>query len=393
MRDDFVTSDVAGTSALITDVDRRKALPIIRALGRANVRVLGISCNRLPMGGMSRYCSKVFHCADYNKNPARFLVDLEEICQRERPDVFYPIEDKVLELCVRNNERWSPYTAALLPGPDALELAYDKWKTLQVANDLGIPVPKSYCPDRVDQIGSMALDCTSGYIIKPRKSSGSRGIEFVDDVGDLVKIYTSVSKRFERPIIQERLPEAGSGVGVFTLIEPGKEQPVAIFGHRRLREYPASGGPSTMRKSYRNDALIEQSLKLLRRIGCVGVAMVEYKFDLRTAKYRLIEVNPRFWGSLQLAIHAGVNFPVLYHKLALGQSVVPVLDYREDIYCRWLWPGDILHFISNPNRLHMQPSFFKFTGSNLAYDIISADDPLPMFGVIVESLRKLIRGR
>ena len=56
--------------------------------------------------------------------------------------------------------------------------------------------------------------------------------------------------------------------------------------------------------------------------------MAEYKFDKRNNRPVLLEINPRFWGSIQLAISAGVNFPVLYHKTALGYEVVPKLDFK-----------------------------------------------------------------
>lgn len=117
--------------------------------------------------------------------------------------------------------------------------------------------------------------------------------------------------------------------------------------------------------------------------------MVEYKFDPRRNQFVLMEVNPRFWGSLALAIHAGVNFPVLYHKAVLGIPFEPVLTYPTGIYCRWLWPGDILYFLSNPDRFRLEPSFFQFRRPNLAYDIISRDDPWPMVGILAEGLRKL----
>jgi predicted ATP-grasp superfamily ATP-dependent carboligase len=121
--------------------------------------------------------------------------------------------------------------------------------------------------------------------------------------------------------------------------------------------------------------------------------MIEYKHDPDSGKTYLLEINPRFWGSIELAIVSGVNFPVYYRDLAQGRTVSPIPDFPTGVRCRWLLPGDILHFFQNPNRWSLEPSFFEFTGSNLHYDLISADDPGPMFGVILESLRKLRTGR
>jgi predicted ATP-grasp superfamily ATP-dependent carboligase len=81
-------------------------------------------------------------------------------------------------------------------------------------------------------------------------------------------------------------------------------------------------------------------LRLLRHLGMVGVAMVEYKVDPCSGEALLMEVTPRFWRSLQLAVLAGVDFSVLYHKASLGMDVPPVLTYPQGVLCRWLWPGD-----------------------------------------------------
>lgn len=114
--------------------------------------------------------------------------------------------------------------------------------------------------------------------------------------------------------------------------------------------------------------------------------MVEFKMDPRDGVPKLMEINPRLWGSLQLAISAGVDFPCMMARLALEGDVAEQLDYRESIIARWLLPGDILHFISNPGRFKLKPSFFKFFGKELIYDIISLKDPLPALSRILEMM-------
>jgi predicted ATP-grasp superfamily ATP-dependent carboligase len=313
---------------------------------------------------------------------------LREICIKDKPDVFYPIEDEILTLCVKHPEAWQPYTKAILPSPEALDCAYDKWKTIQFAQELGIPVPKTYCPQNTEEVASIASEWVGEAVIKPRKSSGSRGLVYVKQPAQIVNGYEMVSRKYPRPLIQERIPAEGQGLGCFTLLNEHYDT-LAIFGHMRLREFPIDGGPSTLRKSYRDDAIIEQTIRLFNKMKLVGVAMAEYKIDKRTNEAVLLEINPRFWGSLQLSIHAGVNFPYLYFKTVLGEKVKPVLEYPSEKYCRWLWPGDILHFFTNSKRFSLQPSFFRFFDKDLTYDIISPDDPLPMVGTLLEAVRKL----
>lgn len=386
-----MSGGIAGTTALITDIERRKALPIIRALGREGVRVIGLSRERHPLGQYSRYCDNVIRSVNCEEQPERFIDELLRACEDERPDVLYPLEDTTLELCVQNRKRWDGLIGALVPTADALECAYDKWETIQVAARSGIHVPRTWCPNGVEEIAEFCGEADA-WVIKPRKSSGSRGIVYVSQSDSLRDAYLEVARQHPRPLVQERLPQPGQGVGAFFLLDEALN-PLAMFGHRRLREYPVSGGPSTLRESFRDDTLLEQSLRLVTEIGCVGVSMVEYKVDVRTGRYTLMEVNPRFWGSVALSVHAGVNFPALYHKACLHVPFEPALTYPTGLLARWLLPGDILHFFSNPNRFRMEPSFFRFSDPRMAYDFISTDDPWPMVGIIAEGLRKLFAGQ
>jgi predicted ATP-grasp superfamily ATP-dependent carboligase len=134
----------------------------------------------------------------------------------------------------------------------------------------------------------------------------------------------------------------------------------------------------------------ELGIRLLRALQWYGVAMVEFKVDPRDNQPKLMELNPRFWGSLALAIHAGVDFPYLLYKMAMGEEFDPALDYKEGVRCRWLLPGDILHFLTNPQRFHLTPSFFQFRG--MAYDILSRDDPMPTVGRFLTPLSLLWDG-
>jgi predicted ATP-grasp superfamily ATP-dependent carboligase len=177
-------------------------------------------------------------------------------------------------------------------------------------------------------------------------------------------------------MIQECIPREGSGYGASFLFD---EQSClkAGFVHKRLREYPVTGGASTLRVSIRHDDIYDMARTLLEKIGWFGVAMVEFKIDPRDGLPKLMEINPRFWGSLSLAIHAGVNFPLLLHKMAMGERFDPVEKYTAGIACRWLIPGDILHFIYNPNRSRIMDDFFRFHARDTFYDILSAQDPIP----------------
>jgi predicted ATP-grasp superfamily ATP-dependent carboligase len=134
----------------------------------------------------------------------------------------------------------------------------------------------------------------------------------------------------------------------------------------------------------RHPRIEELGIRLLQSLKWHGVAMVEFKVDPRDNEPKLMELNPRFWGSLALAIHAGVDFPYLLYRMAMGKEFAPVVDYTVGVRCRWLLPGDILHFLQNPHRFHLKPSFFQFRGT--PDDILSCDDPLPIVGAFLTLL-------
>jgi predicted ATP-grasp superfamily ATP-dependent carboligase len=118
--------------------------------------------------------------------------------------------------------------------------------------------------------------------------------------------------------------------------------------------------------------------------------MVEFKVDPRDGQAKLMEVNGRFWGSLQLAIDAGVNFPLLLYRLATGQTVAPQMEYRVGVRSRWLL-GDLDHLLirlahsSSPDgsvcsadsRLRTFLAFMKFWGSDTRNDVFRLDDLAP----------------
>ncbi|HSP19235.1 MAG TPA: polysaccharide deacetylase family protein, partial [Myxococcaceae bacterium] len=143
---------------------------------------------------------------------------------------------------------------------------------------------------------------------------------------------------YRRLLVQGDVP--GTGVGVFFLMVNG--HPRARFAHRRIHEVPHTGGVSSFRESVHFPDVEAHALSVLRRIGWNGVAMLEYRRDARTGDFRLLELNARFWGSLHLALAAGVDFPRLLLDAWLGARE-PEPDWRPGLRCRQTVPGELMH--------------------------------------------------
>jgi len=138
----------------------------------------------------------------------------------------------------------------------------------------------------------------------------------------------------DSPLVQEYIQ--GPGYGYFSLGGSSGE-PLVTFCHKRLREYPISGGPSTLCESVYDEKLIDLGTKMLTTLKLKGVAMVEFKFDQQANEYKFLEVNPRFWGSLPLALRCGVNFPAYLVQMALGDTPHRACGYPVGVKVRFLF--------------------------------------------------------
>jgi len=364
----------------VTDGHWRKTLAVIRSLGRRGLAVTAGESSRVATSLFSKYCGRRVVYPSVRRHPEAFLDFLRQELRKIDYDLVMPMEEETLLLLAQHREELAPVGRLPLPPYESIVQARDKGWLLRHASQAGIPIPRTFWIETLDDLKAVTDTIPSPWVIKPRVSSGSFGIAYVERAGDLAAAYGEVHKQFPFPLIQERIPPEGEAFGCSALMGRGGAVK-ALFTHRRLREYPITGGPSTLRESTRHPQIEKLGIRLLRSLHWYGVAMVEFKVDPRDNQPKLMELNPRFWGSLPLAIHAGVDFPYLVYKMAMGEEFDPVLEYRVGVRCRWLLPGDILHFLTNPRRFRLHPSFFQFRG--MAYDIISRDDPLPALGRVL----------
>jgi predicted ATP-grasp superfamily ATP-dependent carboligase len=375
-------------SVLVTDGHFRKTLAVVRSLGRKGISVTVGERTLFNTSFFSKYCVKRLVYPSPRRFPNQFIDFLLKEIKENHYDCLFPMEEETLLLMAKYHSEISQYTYLLSPDLKKIEFARDKKNLMRFAEAHGIPIPKTF-----EIPPSLTLPLKGGgegggadlssipipAVIKPRISSGSFGIVYVKRQEDLIPSYQSVHGQYPFPIIQEWIPDGEGTFGLSALFDEASNIKAA-FVHKKLRMYPVQGGPSTLREGVEHPQIMELGLSLLKSLNWVGVGMVEFKVDPRDGIPKLMEINPRFWGSLQLAIVSGVDFPYLILKMARRESFEPILNYTVGKRCRWLLLGDILHFLNNPHRFHLHPSFFQFFDPNTSYDIISKDDPFPVIG-------------
>lgn len=243
-------------------------------------------------------------------------------------DVLLPIGYYANVLFARYQHDLGRVASLAIASPEAMSIASDKRQTMALANKVGVPTPRTYAsPEEIT---------TFPVVVKAIMGTGA--VTYVNSRPEL----DSLDAR--HTLIQEYIP--GTGFGFYALFNRGKLR--ALFMHRRIREFPVTGGASTAAAAHYDDRLKAYGTRLLTELCWHGVAMVEMKRDSRDGEYKLMEINPKFWGSLDLAIAAGVNFPYLACRLALDGDVSPVLEYDRSAKFHWPLPYELLHLIARP---------------------------------------------
>jgi predicted ATP-grasp superfamily ATP-dependent carboligase len=362
---------------LITSGDARTCLAAVRSLGRNGIEVKVADEERMPLAGFSRYCRGVVRYPPPRRDPERFLTFLSRHLRKERYGVVLPVEQDMFYLFSKHRDELGRLTKIPVAKFSAFQTAYDKALTFKAAAALGIPAPTTFFVESRAEVEELARRIQFPVVVKPRMGSGSRAVGYAANATELLTLWQEVHLFQPRPLIQERIPSGGETIGVSVLFNLQSELR-ACFVHRRIREFPLSGGPSTLRESVSRPEIADVAIRFLQELGWSGVAMVEFKVDPRDGVAKLIEVNPKFWGSLNLAIASGVDFPALLYRTAVDGDVAPVLQYRLGVRSRFL-PGDLLHFLANPNRWRIEPPFFRFREPGTFGDIWDSSDRLPGF--------------
>jgi len=383
------------TTVLVTDGIERSSLAVVRSLGRAGYRVHVCATRRRSLAGSSRHAFGRHWVPDALTEPAHFVEAIGEIARRVGAEVLLPLTDVSVSAVLAAR---SAFEGMTLPLPDLAQFegVSDKGRVVRVARTLGICTPGEVrIEEPLGQECKLPEEIVCPAVVKPTRSvaTGADGTRLRTSVRhaatteELRKVLSVLPPSAFPVLVQERI--RGDGVGVFLL--RWDDRLLAAFAHRRIREKPPSGGVSVLRESVPLPAhLLERSLQLLEAFDWKGAAMVEYKEDAEAGEPVLMEVNGRFWGSLQLAIDAGVDFPGLLVAAATGQNPEPVLDYRVGVRSRWFW-GDVDHLIARlrysretldlppeaPGRAVALLNFLASSGPGVRGEVLRWDDPMP----------------
>lgn len=388
-------------AVLVLDGNQRSALAVVRSLGRRGVPVVVGEATARSLAGASRYCWRRIRYPSPLIDPEGFVTEVSRVVREYGMQVL-PVTDITTAIVLKHR---SLFGEQVLPFPawEDYERLTNKCSLARHAGSLGVLTPATLCiqnrdelPAVVDQIRFPAVVKAAYSKVWVRDTWVATSVQYVYSREDLFAAVAQLPWHGQAPILIQQCV-VGEGQGVFALFDHGR--PLVWFAHRRVREKPPSGGVSVLSESISlPQQMLESARTLLTSVGWHGVAMVEFKVSQDGRPY-LIEVNGRFWGSLQLAVDSGADFPYLLYRLAIGQQVEPVTEFSIGRKCRWLL-GDLdrLYLIIKgkqaggmTTKLKAVAEFLRFREPGMRYEVNRLDDMKPFLFELGNYIRAIAK--
>ncbi len=334
---------VRTNKVLLLGNDDRVVLAILRSLGRRGISVHVAWCDEAMPALRSKYVSEVHAIPAYREHSDAWVDALNRLVRSQDYDLVIPCNDYAVVPLQLERQKLDKETNWYLIPDEAFRVAFDKTRTSELARQLGIPMPVEFSlsPEHVDVLTAAAdvfeIDHHTiefPVFVKPRSSITQSDVEHkrsakeVATAGELAETLQQLEE-VDGTLIQEKF--AGEGVGVEVLARNGRV--LIELQHRRLRE--TIDGGSTYRETVeRNSELSLAVSKLVSHLDYSGVAMFEFRLQRKTMRWVMLEINARFWGSLPLAIAAGIDFPHCLYEMMVGGRREFASQYRSGVRCR-----------------------------------------------------------
>lgn len=362
---------------LLTDGAMKHTLAAVRSLRKHGLQVTVTDDSYLAQSFYSRHCHDRI-LTPRGLSPEEYVRQLRSILKKEPHDALLPISWYACYYVSKYRHFLENLVSLALPDFESMEIAANKDRTLEFAKSHGINVPTTIPLKSPEDLHRATNEIGYPLVVKGSTEGGS--VRYIHNFRDLERAYLQLKN--DRPIAQKYIE--GDGCGFYAAYDGG--ECVARFMHLRVREYPVNGGPSTAAKSFYSPELARQGKKLLDALKWHGVAMVEFKRSAKDGKFYLMEINPKFWGSLDLSIRAGMDFPFIAYNIAIGKgSEVVQKSYRRDAYFRWPFPGELLHALETRNFSGFISDFFRCKYA----DDVQLSDPAPLVLQLISTFRKV----
>jgi predicted ATP-grasp superfamily ATP-dependent carboligase len=346
--------------------------------------------------GRSVYVRNVRWLPSAGRGSEQFVLSLLELFRARPYDVLLPFTTDGVYALSKHADAFPPDGPAFaVPPIESFLAVHDKERLTTLCERLGIPLPRSFVADE-DHLADIASEIRYPAVVKARQSvGGGHGVQFARSRAELERAYRevtatrslSVVEDFESPLVQEYLP--GPVYDVCAVALEGKVVNLMIMC--RVLMLPVAGGITAVGVTTRDPELETLARTLLEELSWHGPAELEFKHDPADGRYKLLEVNPRFWGTVDFAIRVGMDFPGMVRDYLLGEPVRGGLRYPLGVRYRYLFPRAVLAYIQLAREAGLREVRDPHRYTRTLYDFELADWPYELRRV-AETARAL-RGR
>jgi len=340
--------DRQNKAVLVPAAQTMGSVGVIRSLGSAGYEVHAVATDRGALGLQSSFASRSSVCPPLG-NP-EFAGWFEAYVAKHNIRLVIPGGG----IAYGNHEVFEAYEH-LFPtskDPETMAIAaskYDLFRSLRDGDpDHGLNLPPYLLVDlngplpAIQALGSLGIPLFVKLDAQHALDGGGSDVKRFETAEDAHSFLESLRGKYRKVLVQGFVD--GKGVGAFLLRWHGKS--LARCMHLRLHEVPHSGGASSLRKSWWHEQIMADAERKLQRVRWQGVAMVEYRWNPKTDRFYLMEMNLRFWGSLHLALYSGVDFPLLLADAFFGETPASMLEGKTGVICRNTIPNEVSYLIS-----------------------------------------------
>ena len=329
---------------LVTNTRNPQAYAIIRALRPHSEKVV------VTMYGKTRLAARLSHAANSRLVDKRYYVpspvedwragkiqrentEREEayiqtilrICEQEKIDTLFPSYDAHVYVFSKNKERFEKI-GVLIPIPDyeAVITPLDKYRTIQAAQEVGFPCPKTFLPQSEEDATRIANELGFPLIMKRRFTAGGRGMHLIKDLPELLDKLRSREDNFGTFVMQEYIP--GRRFNEFDIMLDKKGELKMVFC-RKLLEHSRRFCLVTFLDSPVSQPYAPHAARMIQKLGWWGGITVQTFIDPRDNTAKLMEINPRLGLGLWARTEAGINQPLMMLKIARGEEIETIREY------------------------------------------------------------------
>jgi predicted ATP-grasp superfamily ATP-dependent carboligase len=344
----------------------------------------------------SKYIRTLYSIPAAREDSDDYAQALVEFLKTHPYDMILPFGNDANHAVNRAQDKLRKYTRLLTPSRRSHEIAYDKQATARHCREVGVDAPITFFDYDEADLPAIANSLRYPVVIKARSGSGVKtGLRYATNQSELMAKYRELNclndvgedVQYANPIIQEFIP--GYVHDACLLMENGKA--LAVLTQTRQLMYPITGGVGAINYTTHDAELREVAVRLMESLDWTGPAQVEFKYDQRDKKYKLVEINPKLWGTLDLSIQSGVSFPVLIRDLLMGEKISqPAYDAGNTYY--FLYPQTSLA------RLQYLTTFGKCNPKlpvkvTRKFRDVDWGDPKPLFGRFLKTASIALFGK